>query len=118
MLRFGSEVLAAVRDLETTLRRSRQLIDVDFHEHRKEAIQQRREVSARLAQLSAAAGTIEDPGVQHAFRNEFSKLRSAMALYQASWPVVSIDHDNPEYCASLEAMRSAYGRFFDWIRRQ
>lgn len=42
------------------------------------------------------------------FRHRFSKMRSAMALHHASWPVISIELDNPTDVASVQTLRAAY----------
>lgn len=114
---FGNEVKAAVADLEETLRLSRRL-DVGFDDRRKEAIEQRRDISEKLARLSSAAQAIPDIHARSTFLSALSKMRAALAVHQASWPIVTIDQTNPTYLASIKAARSAYEQFFDWVRAQ
>lgn len=114
---IGDELRVAVGDLETTLRLSRRL-DRGFNDHRMEAIQQRREISAKLARLSSAAQAISDGSDRSTFLNQFSKMRSALALHQATWPIVAVDQSDPAYRTSIQTARAAYFKFFEWVRLQ
>jgi hypothetical protein len=40
-----------------------------------------------------------------------------MAFHHASWPIVSIDLESPEYLVSAKAMRKAYDDFIAWVKR-
>lgn len=110
------ELLAAVAVLESTLRQSAQMGGETFKEHRKEVLQLRREISVKVADLYALGLAIEEGDRRNAFLREFSMMRSAMALHHASWPVVSVELENPDYCISVQSMREANKRFIDWIR--
>ena len=45
-----------------------------------------------------------------AFREALRKLRHALALHQANWPVITISPENPEYRASmLDVMQAHQG---------
>jgi hypothetical protein len=59
---LGDELSAAVGDLEETLRLSRRL-DRGFNDHRMEAVQQRRDISAKLARVSLGAQSISDGAI-------------------------------------------------------
>jgi hypothetical protein len=69
-----------------------------------------------LADIHASGSAIADPVFNNAFRSQFSKMRSAMALHHASWPVVAIDLDDPAYQASIQTQREACRIFFAWVR--
>jgi hypothetical protein len=116
-MHYGPDVAMAVVDLEETLRLSRKL-DTGFEENRREAIQQRREISQKVARVFDAAQAITDSSARSIFMAEFAKMRSAFALHHASWPIVLIDQSDPGYRKSIQTMRTAYTNFFDWFRRQ
>ena len=111
------KLLSAIGVLEASLAQAVKLGDRDFNEHRREVIQLRRIILAHNSTIDSlcdeAFGT---PEARLAFRREFSEMRSAMAFHQASWPVVSIDFENPDYVASLNIMRTANRKFIAWVR--
>lgn len=112
------ELLRAVEQVETLLNQSWDLAGDDFQRHRKEAIALRRLISdqtATIGKLGDAA--FESPDKQNDFRRQFSATRSAMAFHHASWPIVSIDLESPEYLVSAKAMRKAYDDFIAWVKR-
>jgi len=111
------KLLAAIDLLEASFAQAVKLGDDNFIEHRKEVIQLRRVIleqnSAIAALCDEAFGNSEG---REAFRAAFSKMRSAMAHHQASWPVVSINFESLDYIASLQAMRDANRNFITWVR--
>lgn len=109
-------LLRAVQEYEAILARSAQL-DANLPDHRKEAIKIRRQISDVLAAISFAAKDVfQDPVSDTHFRNEFSKMRSAIAFHQASWPVVSVDYADPEYTVSESGVRASCSEFIQWVR--
>jgi len=110
-------LIASVNAFELTLTGSLGRKDSDFDEHRKAAIEQRRQIATHRAEISALSEqSIDSPELRSAFRSRFSALCSALALHQASWPVVSIDLENPDYQASRESTRAKYREFFAWAK--
>lgn len=109
--------LAAVDGLETLLRESAQMRDAEFQDRRKEVLQIRRTIADQNAKIAALGETaFNDPEQRQAFQSAFSKLRSAISLHMASWPVVSIEVADPGYQASLIKQRDAYRHFIAWAR--
>lgn len=108
------ELLVTVAEFESVLRQSAGL----GHEGRKEMIALRRSLGTliqRLASLGEEAfSNAED---RHVYRNELSRMRSAMALHHASWPIVSIDSCDQDYVASLRSTRDANRTFIEWVKR-
>lgn len=110
------ELLQAVQEYEAILRRSAEL-DANIPDHRKEAIKIRRQISEQLAAISSAArDAFPDRPSDTAFKNEFSKMRSAMAFHQASWPIVSVDYDDAAYRDSEARLRNSCQEFIAWVR--
>ena len=111
------KLLDAVNALEAAFAQGAKLGDNNFSEHRKEVIQLRRLIAAQTSSIGPLCEeAFEQAEEQQAFRSEFSKMRSAMALHQASWPVVSIDFENPDYLSSLRSMQEAHRKFVAWAR--
>ncbi|RYY26104.1 MAG: hypothetical protein EOP62_11525 [Sphingomonadales bacterium] len=111
------KLLEAVNALEDALARSAKLGEVDFDAHRKDAVELRRLIAAQNSAIASLGDdAFETPESRQAFRNEFSKMRSAMAFHQASWPVVSVDRENPSYVASLRSIRETNRIFITWVR--
>jgi hypothetical protein len=111
-----ADLQAPVTALEAAFDRSTQLAAEGFHESRGEIIQLRREISDGLAQLAKVGEGITDRALREEFRVEFSRMRSALALHLASWPVVLIKPDDPRYRTSIYAARAGYRAFFEWVR--
>lgn len=79
----------------------------------------RRELQAQtaaLARLDCAALGLSEADEQ-AWRAAFGRFRSAAALHQASWSVIDIAVDDPEYRRSVEAIRAACLNFITVMRR-
>lgn len=112
-----ARLVQAVNELETTIRASFQLGDVDFKDNRKEAIRLRRVISEKMAELSSIADQILAGTELHdRFRSEFAQMRSTMAFHHASWPIVAIELENPEYLQSAAKLRETNDRFIRWLR--
>lgn len=84
-------------------------------EWRQRTVQYRRLLQTDIAKLAAAIRTLDDCETTKAdgrlFRTELSTLRSFVAEHQATWPVVTIDPDDPEYKRSVVNLRAANDRF-------
>lgn len=107
------DLIKAVSDLESTLLRSAEL-PLD---QRMEMVQVRRQIGKHMSAIANLGPRVfERPERETAFRNELSRMRSAMALHQGAWPIVSADFDNHEYLRSLRSTREANRFFISWIR--
>lgn len=112
------ELLRAVDRLESLLRQVGDLIGNRATDNRKAILEARRLIAEQIS-IVAKLGTDVAAKQEraHEFRGEFSKLRSAIALHQASWPVVSINVNDPLYQKSVAQSREAYGSFLAWLKR-
>ncbi|WP_174285934.1 hypothetical protein [Sphingomonas bacterium] len=73
---------------------------------RQEVVRMRRRVSDEMSRISVLVASCNEPSPSLiAFRNALSKLRSAVAHLQASWPAVSLDPDNLSYRDSVKHVR-------------
>lgn len=108
-------LLQAIQELQDLLSHSSTL-NADVPEHRMKAIQLRRQFSKTFGAIAASGNDLfagsEREGT---FRNEFSKMRSAMALHQASWPIVAVNYDDPAYRASEATVRRSSQHFIAWV---
>lgn len=110
------DLLPAVGEFEALMSHSAGL-NADVADHRKEAIQIRRQIAEKFAALSSAgADVFPDHATEVAFRNAFSKMRSATSYHQASWPVVAVDYNSPDYRASEHRVRRSCQEFIKWNR--
>jgi len=105
-----------IDELESLLRQSADLAQ-GLDGNRKRGIELRREIGATIARIgSVGEGVFDEAGDQPAFRQEFSKLRSAMAFHQASWPIVAVEPENPDYITSVQSLRETNRNFISWVR--
>lgn len=110
-------LIASIATFEATLTASSARNDSDFEAHRRDAIELRRQIAVHRAEISTLfEQSIASPELRTQFRARFSALCSALALHQASWPVVAIELDNPDYQASRDSTRAKYREFFAWAR--
>lgn len=118
MVHDRAELVAAIDEFETTLHRSASLARDNFEGRKLEAITLRRKIADHRTAISSLIATaLADTDLQSTFRSQFSKLCAAIAFHQASWPVISIDLESPEYQASISDVRAAYAAFFHWARQ-
>jgi hypothetical protein len=110
------DLLKAVTALEETFRRSAGLGGSKFRSNRREVVQLRREIGARMSELAVVSAALDDAGLRERCRDEVSRMRAAVALHHASWPVVAIDLENTSYQVSIQTMRAAYRRFIEWAK--
>lgn len=80
---------------------------LSFHEDgwKKRSIAQRRETQELFSNWRSALEAADKDKSGQA-RDAFSKMRSAIALHQAEWPVVAIDLDDPEYQRSVKNIQT------------
>jgi hypothetical protein len=82
-------------------------------------IQLRRKLAAQIGQVGTVADTIfanADVAIKQAYRDHFSRMRSAAALHQANWPAVRLGEDIDLYHASAKGVRQANKEFVAWTR--
>lgn len=105
----------AVAVLEAALKESADLGGDRFLQNRKRVIDLRRQIMACISNVSVAGQqAFADTAHSASFRAGYARMRTAMALHHASWPVIAIDMDNPNYQASIQAMRLEYRAFIRW----
>ena len=82
-------------------------------------IQLRRKLAAQIGQVGTVADTIfanADAAIKQAYRDHFSRMRSAAALHQANWPAIRLGEDIEQYHASAKGVRQANREFVAWTR--
>jgi hypothetical protein len=82
-------------------------------------IQLRRKLAAQIGQVGTVADTIfanADVAIKQAYRDHFSRMRSAAAQHQANWPAVRLGEDIDQYQASAKGVRQANKEFVAWTR--
>ena len=88
---------------------------------RVEYVELRRQLQLQIAALGVAAqhyGEIDDhSGLVAELRKRLNGLRSALALHQANWPVISIDAKNPAYAESSNNIHIAAVSFGKLARK-
>ena len=110
-------LLRAISDLEGVLFQCVSIVAENAEDHRREMIQIRRSLTQQTSDvLALGLETFEDEESREAFRASHSKLRTAIALHQSSWPLSSFKPDDPSYEASLRGMRIAYEDFIASVR--
>ncbi|MDB5708143.1 MAG: hypothetical protein JWL96_213 [Sphingomonas bacterium] len=94
----------------------------DDAQRRHDLIQLRRDLAAQIANIGKVAdpyfASLPDPGLYLAFRERFSRMRSAAAIHQASWPAVTLGDDPGQYQKSANSVREANHMFINWMRAQ
>lgn len=96
------------RELERIAAQLQQLAKNKPQGWQKEYVQFRRELQAQLSvagELGEAmfrTGTAAELAPD--FRTALRKMRNSLALHQASWPVVTIVPENPDYQASMRSV--------------
>jgi len=82
-------------------------------------IQLRRKLAAQISEVGKVGDTIfanVDVAIKQAYRDHFSRMRSAAALHQASWPAVRLGEDINQYHLSAKGVRQANKEFVAWTR--
>lgn len=80
---------------------------------RQQHINYRREIQHQFGVISALAKDVTtiDAEERAAFGAALSRMRTALALHQADWPVVAIKLDDPRYNQSSKRVRTANQEF-------
>lgn len=113
----AKDLLHLLSEYEATLRQSAELPEGGDNVHRKTAVALRRRMADQIASLAAVGETVFANDVRKAdFRNRISRVRTAMALHQASYPIVAIDRQDAAYRTSVSAVRAANDGFIRWVR--
>lgn len=93
----------------------------DDDRRRHDLVELRRIFAARIAEVGRLAEpvfvSLEDRDLVQEYRHRFSRMRSAAAMHQASWPAVSLSERPEEYRASARAVDEANREFIAWIRQ-
>ena len=88
---------------------------------KKEFIEMRRQLQLQLTALTAAAADCNqirgNPEAAAKLREGWTKMRSALALHQASWPAVRIDRADPAYLESVNKTRTTNWAFVELARQ-
>ena len=108
--------IAAIRALVDELRRLQQRVSTatlrQLPEWRYEVVDARRDIAARIGELSALARQWKVPphaaALNAAFIDSIGDVRRALALHQAQWPSVAIDTASSAFQASVGDVRAAY----------
>ena len=82
-------------------------------------IQLRRKLALQIGEVGKVGDTIfatADFAMKQAYRDHFSRMRSAAALHQASWPAVRLGEDIDHYHVSAKGVRQANREFVSWTR--
>ncbi|MEO9131963.1 MAG: hypothetical protein ABI240_12215 [Sphingomonas sp.] len=82
-------------------------------------IQLRRKLASQIGEVGKVADrTLADVDVafKQAYRDHFSRMRSAAALHQANWPAVRLGEDIDNYHISAKGVRQANREFVAWTR--
>lgn len=103
---------AAGTELEEVAARLQELANKKPEGWKKEYVGLRRllhlrmDVAADRGEAVFRMGAAQDHAP--AFREALRKMRHALALHQASWPVITISPENPDYKASMLAVLRAH----------
>ena len=72
-------------------------------------LQQQLSAAGELGEALFRAGTAGE--LAPAFRDRLRRMRHALALHQANWPVIAIALDDPDYQASMRTVTDAHHEF-------
>lgn len=96
---------AAGIELDEVATRLQQLAREKPEGWKKEYVELRRLLHLRMDVAADRGEAVFRTGAAHehapAFREALRKMRHALALHQANWPVITISPDNPDYQASM-----------------
>lgn len=110
------KLLDAIDRYEADLRTSASL-RAGSEDRRREAVQLRRAMANRIAEIGMLGqGCFADFDLHAAFKLEFKSMRTTMADHQASWPIVCIAPEDAAYKASVTGVREANRRLIAWVR--
>ena len=90
-------------------------------ERKRDLVIARRHLSEDLGALESYVrenhGMIADAAIEQDFRKRLSRLRSAIAYHQASWPAVRIDEDPGGYRLTSIEFSDVFREFLEWGKR-
>ena len=118
----GAEAVRQALDaLEQTLHDIERVAVRTDTDRRRDLIEQRRALSARMTEVQQrgvgpGSPFAADEALQIEFQRYFSKVRNAVALHQATWSVVLIDDAPAGYLESSRAASAALREFIAWSR--
>jgi hypothetical protein len=118
------EALAAIaREVDSLERVQAELAGIASREddrRRHDLVELRRKLAAQIAEVGRVAeplfSTLDDKPTAQTYRAKFSRMRSAAAIHQASWPAVMLGERLDEYRASALGVREANRDFVAWMR--
>jgi len=83
-------------------------------------IEMRRRFASALGLMSAAVDDDprfrKNPELAAEFHRRVSEMRAKIAIFQAKWPAVLLDCNNPDFDRSAEALRASNREFTDWLQ--
>ena len=111
----------AVADLERILTAMADMSKRTDPDWKREFIEMRRQLQVKLTVVATAADRCEkikaDPNAAAQLREGWTKMRSALALHQASWPAVRIDRADAGYLDSVSKTRTTNWAFVELARK-
>lgn len=88
---------------------------------RKTYVAMRRQAQINIQNVGDAGEACFRAGIcthlEAEFRGALNAMRAAVAFHQAQWPVVVVEPQNLEYCASLQEVMKAIRVFEDVVER-
>lgn len=117
-LQAFSDALAELERILTAMAETSKRTDDAW---KKEFIEMRRQLQLQLTALTAAAAKCthirNNPEAAAKLREGWTRMRSALALHQASWPAVRIDRADPAYLESVKKTRATNWEFVELARQ-
>ena len=115
-----SALTDCINALEATLGELNRIARRSDADRKRDLVAMRRILSERIGMLPDAAtqpgAPFADPPLSDEFQARFSKMRSAVALHQATWSVVLIDDAPDSYRASAAHATATTRDFILWAR--
>ena len=116
----SSAITSALDQLET-LQAALAAISSRTDERRRfDLIDHRRRLAEQFVEMGRAADAffarLDRPDLFQAYRDKFSRMRSAAAMHQASWPAVRLNEADDDYQRSVGVVRAANRDFVGWLR--
>lgn len=122
----GMEGLAAIaRELDVLEGIQGELIALSTRSdanRRFDLVKLRRRLSSQIGEVGsvteAVLSAIADADTLQMYREKFSRVRSATAIHQASWPAVTLDERKDEYLESAMGVNACHREFIMWTRQK
>lgn len=113
-------ITEAVDALERVLADLAAIASREDDRRRHDLVALRRVFATRIAEVGRRAepvfGTSSDRDMVQAYRDRFSRMRSAAAMHQANWPAVKLTERPEEYRASARGVSEVNREFIAWMR--